>query len=52
MKVLVTGHDGYIGSVLAPFLAAAGHDVAGLDTFFYEGCDLIRRTRSRPVTGE
>lgn len=40
MKVLVTGHHGYIGSVLAPFLAAAGHEVAGLDTFYYEGCDL------------
>jgi hypothetical protein len=27
MKVLVTGHDGYIGSVMMPFLAEAGHDV-------------------------
>lgn len=40
MRVLVTGHHGYIGSVLAPFLAAAGHEVVGLDTFFYRGCDL------------
>jgi nucleoside-diphosphate-sugar epimerase len=40
MKVLVTGHHGYIGSVLAPLLAAAGHDVVGLDTQFYEGCDF------------
>jgi nucleoside-diphosphate-sugar epimerase len=40
MKVLVTGHHGYIGSVTAPLLAAAGHDVTGLDTLFYRGCDL------------
>ena len=35
MKVLVTGTDGYIGSQLAPFLAARGHEVVGLDTGFY-----------------
>ena len=40
MRVLVTGHHGYIGSVITPMLVAAGHDVVGLDTFFYEGCDL------------
>ena len=32
MKVLVTGHDGYIGSVMTPLLAAAGHEVVGLDS--------------------
>ena len=31
MKVLVTGHDGYIGTVLTALLAAAGHEPAGLD---------------------
>ena len=40
MKVLVTGHHGYIGSVLAPALREAGQDVVGLDTFFYRGCDF------------
>ena len=40
MKVLLTGHHGYIGSVTGPILEAAGHEVTGLDTFYYEGCDL------------
>jgi nucleoside-diphosphate-sugar epimerase len=40
MKILLTGHHGYIGSVCAPVLAAAGHEVVGLDTHFYRGCDL------------
>jgi nucleoside-diphosphate-sugar epimerase len=41
VKVLLTGHHGYIGSVTASALSAAGHHVVGLDTFFYEGCDLL-----------
>jgi len=40
VRVLVTGHHGYIGSVVAPLVADAGHDVVGLDTFFYRGCDF------------
>jgi nucleoside-diphosphate-sugar epimerase len=40
MRVLVTGHHGYIGSILVPLLASAGHDVVGLDTYLYEGCDF------------
>jgi nucleoside-diphosphate-sugar epimerase len=40
VRVLVTGHRGYIGSVLGPILVAAGHDVTGLDTDYYRGCDL------------
>jgi len=40
MRVLVTGHHGYIGSVLAPVLAAGGHDVVGLDTQLFRGCDF------------
>jgi nucleoside-diphosphate-sugar epimerase len=40
MRVLVTGHHGYIGSVLAPALREAGQDVVGLDTFYYHGCDF------------
>lgn len=40
MNVLVTGHDGYIGSVLVPVFEAAGHQVTGLDTNLYGGCDF------------
>lgn len=37
MRVLLTGHKGYIGSVMAPMLVAAGHDVAGMDSDLYRG---------------
>jgi nucleoside-diphosphate-sugar epimerase len=40
MRILVTGHHGYIGSVTAPLLANAGHEVVGLDMFYYRGCDF------------
>lgn len=40
MRVLVTGHAGYIGAVLVPMLRAQGHHVCGLDTFLFEDCDL------------
>ena len=38
MRVLVTGHNGYIGSVMVDVLARAGHDVVGLDTYLFEHC--------------
>jgi nucleoside-diphosphate-sugar epimerase len=38
MKVIVTGHDGYIGTVLVPVFVAAGHEVVGIDTKLFEGC--------------
>lgn len=40
MRILVTGHHGYLGSITSSVLAAAGNDVVGLDTFFYSGCDF------------
>ena len=40
MKVLLTGHKGYIGSVAGPILQSAGHDVVGLDTDLFSGCDF------------
>jgi nucleoside-diphosphate-sugar epimerase len=42
MRILVTGSDGYIGSVLAPQLTEAGHQVHGLDTGFYVDGMLFR----------
>ena len=49
LKVLVTGADGYIGSVLAPMLAGEGHDVAGLDTGYYRGGWLYHDGKDRPA---
>jgi nucleoside-diphosphate-sugar epimerase len=49
MRVLVTGHNGYIGSVMLPALAAAGHSLVGLDTFFYENCSFIPDTVTIPA---
>lgn len=40
MKVLVTGHEGYIGCVLTPLLREAGHEVVGLDNRLFRGCDF------------
>ena len=40
MRVLITGSGGYIGTVLAPLVAGAGHDVLGFDAMFYKGCDF------------
>ena len=38
MKVLLTGHQGYIGSVLTPMLLERGHDVVGLDSDLFRAC--------------
>lgn len=38
MKVLVTGHDGYIGTVLVPMLQSRGHVVHGFDNMLFRGC--------------
>ncbi|HUM09627.1 MAG TPA: SDR family oxidoreductase [Myxococcaceae bacterium] len=42
MKILLTGSRGYIGTVMAPFLVQAGHEVTGVDT------DLYRRSTFGP----
>ncbi|BFO16107.1 hypothetical protein SHKM778_24950 [Streptomyces sp. KM77-8] len=40
MRVLLTGHQGYLGTVMAPVLAAAGHEVVGLDAGLFADCVL------------
>ncbi len=48
MKVLVTGADGYIGCLLAPYLRGRGHDVTGLDTGYYRDGWLFNDTALVP----
>lgn len=38
MRILLTGHKGYIGSVLTPMLLERGHDVTGLDSDLFADC--------------
>jgi nucleoside-diphosphate-sugar epimerase len=38
MRVLVTGHSGYIGTIMTPMLLAAGHQVVGLDSNLFDAC--------------
>ena len=40
MRVLLSGHKGYIGAVAGPLLRAAGHDVVGLDSDLFAGCEF------------
>jgi nucleoside-diphosphate-sugar epimerase len=40
MRILLTGHKGYIGAVAGPMLLSAGHAVVGLDTDLFAGCDF------------
>jgi nucleoside-diphosphate-sugar epimerase len=40
MRVLVTGHKGYIGTVMVPMLLQAGHTVVGLDSDLFEQCSF------------
>jgi len=49
MRVLVTGHLGYIGTVLTPILQRAGHDIIGVDSDLYERCDFGKRSPEFPA---
>jgi nucleoside-diphosphate-sugar epimerase len=40
MRVLLTGHKGYIGAVAAPILRSAGHEIVGLDTDLFADCEF------------
>jgi len=48
-RVLVTGNEGFIGSIMAPFLARSGFDVVGLDTGYYRDCNLVEPDGSIPT---
>ncbi|HET6260567.1 MAG TPA: SDR family oxidoreductase [Pseudonocardia sp.] len=40
MRILLTGHQGYLGTVMAPILTAAGHELTGLDSGLFADCVL------------
>jgi nucleoside-diphosphate-sugar epimerase len=48
MKILLTGHKGYIGAVAGPILRSAGHEVVGLDTDLFAGCDFGSKVSEIP----
>jgi nucleoside-diphosphate-sugar epimerase len=48
MKILLTGYQGYIGAVAGPLLCAAGHDVIGLDTALFAGCEFEDAAQALP----
>jgi nucleoside-diphosphate-sugar epimerase len=40
-RILITGHEGYLGSVMAPWLRSRDYDVVGLDTGYFQNCTLV-----------
>jgi nucleoside-diphosphate-sugar epimerase len=48
MRVLITGHDGYIGAVMVPMLKDAGYQVVGLDNYLFESCIFGNRRLDIP----
>jgi nucleoside-diphosphate-sugar epimerase len=48
MRILLTGHKGYIGAVAGPVLQAAGHEVVGLDTDLFAGCEFGKVAQEIP----
>jgi nucleoside-diphosphate-sugar epimerase len=50
MRVLLTGHKGYIGTILAPMLQASGHEVHGLDSDIFSRCSFGEEPLSIPET--
>lgn len=51
MRVVVTGHRGYIGTVMVPLLQAAGHEVSGYDSDLYARCTFAEGGRIVDVPG-
>jgi nucleoside-diphosphate-sugar epimerase len=50
MRVLVTGHHGYIGTVMVPMLLEADHEVTGCDSNLYERCTFEAGGAIAPVS--
>lgn len=50
MKILVTGTEGYLGSLLPPLLIERGHEVIGVDTGFYKVGWLYNGTEVTALT--
>jgi len=48
MRILVTGHKGYIGTVMVPMLLGAGHEVVGLDSDLFQECTLYAGMQTVP----
>lgn len=48
-RVLITGHLGYVGSILTPLAVEAGYDVVGLDTGYFAECTLVPERVSVPT---
>jgi len=48
-NILITGHNGYIGSVMTPHLLEAGYTVTGLDTGYFSDCTLVADGRQAPA---
>jgi nucleoside-diphosphate-sugar epimerase len=48
MKVLITGHKGYIGAVAGQMFRDAGHEIVGLDTDLFEGCEFGQPVQEIP----
>lgn len=55
MKVLVTGTEGYLGSLLPPLLYERGHEVIGVDTGYYKvgwlynGTEITAKTLNKDI---
>ena len=50
MKILVTGTDGYLGSLLVPQLLTRGHEVTGVDVGYYKAGCLYNTRHDQPRT--
>jgi nucleoside-diphosphate-sugar epimerase len=48
MKILLTGHKGYIGAAAVPMLQSDGHEVIGFDSDLFAGCDFGEPPRKIP----